>query len=143
MPSYDFLKQIGLFFEAKDLESLTLAEFEKKCDELEQKGDLAKAVLYAQKASINHGLNGLMLFFDKKTKWIIKEHQAYELVQQDIQKTLSLILFAEKTNPNESIKQQLKQYKENLISILPPADVGFIQNQAMILADEVYPYFNP
>lgn len=124
MPTHamNFLSRQGLFANANArIPDAPFNVLESESNKFKQKKDINQAILYAQKASIQYGLEGLMLYFPLALKWLEDETKNGEIIEQPLVKTIALIMFAERNcAQNKSEENQfaiLDNHKKQLLSM--------------------------
>ncbi len=130
------------FLDDPKTKNLTFPELRAKCNEHSQKGNIQEAIRFAKVAAIHFGLDGIMLYLPLQCQYIHALYNDDEIIQQDSQKTLALIFFAEAQANNKSDKKdilfELEQLKCSLLTITQ--DKNFIVDQAHQIADEMLIY---
>jgi hypothetical protein len=140
MPSMKFLANVGLFYHAnKNISENNLEALSRLIQQSMESNDLETALAAAQKASIEHGLDGLCLYFPIKIKAIQKDIAEGELPDQEIIKTISLIKYAlndvlpASTIPTEqqsSIYSALKAQKNMLLALVKQENSPVVESES-------------
>ncbi len=96
MKNLKFLSELGLFHNADSLveHKADLEDYKKLITECINDDDYDKAILYAQKASILFGINGLHEYFNTMLLHCEVESKQGEIIDQLLIQLLSYILFA-------------------------------------------------
>ena len=124
-----FLADIGFFSYANmTVDALPKKEFIEKINECNRKGDLDSAILYAQKMCILFGLEGFEIYLPLKLKKIRQDKDAGEIIDQDIIKTLTYIMYIEKkiatsdglsAPEREEYAQMISGVRDDLLALTP------------------------
>jgi hypothetical protein len=126
-----FLSQFGLFNIAHaQIPNNSFDELKLHYDVCHKTNELDQASLYAQKISILYGLSGLYLYFPVQLSLIQKDKQLGEIVDQQLIKLLSLILFVEKNLPSNNHIEWITKTKTECLALCNETVKQEIQSEA-------------
>ena len=116
-PSFAFLFHCGLFSHANkmiaDKNFIDLKDEYNACIT----PNLQQACAIAEKASCMYGLDGLKLYFPAKIA-LIKQEKLTEIIDQDIIKTLSIILYLERQYQKLGVDREwLSSQKDQVLAL--------------------------
>src|SRR5262249_43745074 len=124
---YAFLAMPGRSNQAElfGIRETNLERLQKLIVENIEKENVREAILYAQQASIYHGLEGLKLYLPLQLKIVENEHKRGEILEQDGINLLALVIFATKMansdiqySADKTLVPLLHEIKEKLLNIV-------------------------
>ena len=126
-----FLSQLGLFNIAHaQIPNNSFDELKLHYDVCHKNNDLDQASLFAQKISILYGLSGLYLYFPVQLSLIQRDKHFDEIVDQQLIKLLSLILFVEKNLPSNNHIEWITKIKTECLALCNEKVKQEIQSEA-------------